>query len=157
MGDARRFDLFAKMVATQFPCYLERNIADVAGGKGYLQAALRQIGFRHVKSWDKRRGKAHRQAFYRYGHFHWKLAPDYDLVVAMHPDEATDHVVMYSASRHIPAIICPCCIKPDASTFWNGTYREWCQHLDKLASGMRTQWLTLPMQGRNDVLIMRNK
>ena len=42
MGDPRRFSLFADVIAANFPSNLP--VADVAGGKGYLQVALRQRG-----------------------------------------------------------------------------------------------------------------
>lgn len=42
MGDRRRFDLFAKMIMREFPA--ARRIADVAGGRGWIQVALRELG-----------------------------------------------------------------------------------------------------------------
>lgn len=82
MGDSSRFRRFANLIHATFP-NLSLRIADVAGGKGHLQAALRQLGYANVVSFDKRRGyaKRHRQKFYRYQHFDCrKLAGEFDLV-----------------------------------------------------------------------------
>ena len=47
MGDSHRFDLFAKLISTNFP-NRDKRIVDVAGGKGYLRAALFQLGYKNV-------------------------------------------------------------------------------------------------------------
>jgi hypothetical protein len=159
MGDPRRFDLFAKLIAKHIPT--SARIADVASGSGALQAALRQKGFRNVVSWDKRKRNAKTRAGYRYGYFNYENAPrDYDAVVAMHPDEATDHVILYAVKHRIPAIVCPCCVKPSACAYW-GDHNEhpWVEHLRQLArkGRMEVTETMLPMSGRNRVLIMEPK
>lgn len=156
MGDARRFDTFAKLIAKNIP--VTADIADVAGGKGYLQAALRQRGYKKVTSWDKRKRCATGRAGYRYGWFDHRTAPAYDAVVAMHPDEGTDEAIVYACKHRVPALVCPCCIKPSAEVYWgDGNYKDWCAHLTRLAvrGGMDVTWTTLPIQGRNDVMILR--
>jgi len=49
----------------------DRNlqVADVAGGKGYLQSELRQRGFRNIISFDKRKKMARGRKNYRYEWF----------------------------------------------------------------------------------------
>lgn len=156
MGDSRRFDLFAKLINKHIP--KTAKIVDVAGGKGYLQAALRQLGYTDITSWDKRHKYAANRKGYRYGYFNWQAKEKYDAVVAMHPDEGTDHAILYAGKNRVPAIVCPCCIKPDATVF-NGdhNFKTWCKHLEKLASknGLEVIWTRLKMQGRSDVLIIR--
>ena len=56
MGDSRRFDLMAKLIEKHIPKGF--TIGDIASGKGYLQAALRQRGYRNITSWDKRNKNA---------------------------------------------------------------------------------------------------
>ena len=51
MGDPRRFDLMARLVALR---QRPRRVVDVAGGRGGLQAALRRLGFKDVVSVDVR-------------------------------------------------------------------------------------------------------
>lgn len=154
MGDSHRFDLFAKMISCNFP-KKDARIVDVAGGKGYLKEALRQLGYNNVVTMDKNRKAAKKQSSknYKYGYFNYNIAEHFDCVCAMHPDEATDHAVMYAVQHHVPAFICPCCIKPDAVLF-NGVYKfnNWVEHLKKLAKGMEVQELYLRMGGRNLVL-----
>lgn len=156
MGDRRRFDLFASLIAERFP---ERRlyIADVASGKGALQAALRQRGYNAVTSWDRRKRNAKTRRGYRYGWFDYRSAPrDYDLVVAMHPDEATDQVIAYAAKHGKPFVVCPCCIKPTASTFWEQhCYAAWLDHLERFATedGLAVERVALPMDGRKVCLV----
>ncbi len=154
MGDKTRFCKFALMVQQYIP--LEARVVDVAGGKGYLQMALRQLGYRDVTSWDKRK-KYSRGRGYRYGWFSWNCQEPYDAVVAMHPDEGTDHALIYAARRGVPALVCPCCIRPSAENFWGQhKYGAWCQHLEKLVTdrGGGVSWLKLGMSGRNDVMLV---
>ena len=157
MGDSRRFQLFADLVSRNLPDRSLR-IADVAGGKGYLKAALHQLGYKNVVTWDKNRKAAKKQnhSGYKYGYFDYRTQEVYDCVVAMHPDEATDHAILYASIHHIPAFVCPCCIKPDAVLF-NEKYNFhlWVNHLKRLAKGMDIQELYLKMQGRNLVLVLK--
>lgn len=157
MGDARRFDEFAKLVERHLA--KDMKIVDVAAGKGYLRAAMYQRGYRNVTCWDKRPRCAKPRSGYRYGYFDYKTAPQYDAVVAMHPDEGTDQVVLYAVTRGILAIVCPCCAKPSASTFWGSksSYGDWTAHLEVLARkhGADVAWEKLPINGRNRVMIIR--
>jgi hypothetical protein len=155
MGDPRRFHLFAKMVQEYVPSTF--RIADVAGGKGYLQSALRQLGYTSIVSWDRRPRYAVGRSGYRYGWFDHRSAPEYDAIVAMHPDEGTDHAIMYAVERGVIAIVCPCCTRPHAVPYWgDANYAGWREHLWSLASRgvRRPEWRRLKMNGRNDVLIV---
>ena len=157
MGDSHRFDLFAKMVSNNFP---NRNarIIDVAGGKGFLKEALRQLGYINVITMDKNRRAAKKQTGknYKYGYFNYNTSEHFDCVCAMHPDEATDHAILYAVNHRVPAFVCPCCIKPDAVLFQgNYKFHNWVEHLKKLARGMDVQELYLRMSGRNLVLKLR--
>lgn len=158
MGDSRRFDLFAKMIAKQFPSRLYKSVADIAGGKGYLQHALRERGY-SVTTFDKRnRARKVGKMRYKRRYFSDKIEDEFDLLVGMHPDEATDVIIVEAAKREVPFLVCPCCVKPSAVTYWGKhSYKQWCQHLEKLAKklGYKTQWLMLPMNGKNKVLVGR--
>lgn len=156
MGDSRRFDLFGALCARNLNPSM--RIADVAAGKGLLRANLYQRGFKNVVSWDKRKRMARPRSGYRYGYFDYRSAPDYDAVVAMHPDEGTDHAIMYGVERRVPVIVCPCCVKPSANVYWGThTYQDWIHHLRLLAEHgrMEVTETALPMNGRSNVLILR--
>lgn len=156
MGDSRRFDLFAKLAERHLS--KELNIVDVASGKGYLQAALRQRGFKNIISWDKRKKNSSNRRGYRYGYFDYRCKEEYDALVALHPDEATDHSILYCGIRRIPGIICPCCVKPHAVSFFGSyNFQSWIKHLRSLAEkyNLSIQETVLPMDGRNFIMIMK--
>lgn len=158
MGDSRRFHVFGALIARNLDPAM--RIADVAAGKGYLRANLHERGFRHVESWDRRPREAKQRSGYRYAWFDFRTAPhEYDAVVAMHPDEGTDHAILYAGIRRVPAIICPCCARGSAVSYWGarGDYAEWMKHLVALAQThqLDVTHTALPMTGRNEVLILR--
>lgn len=155
MGDSRRFDEFAKFIMRRFdPCI---RIADVAGGKGALQTALRQRGYLSVTTYDKRRGRRHRPGRFEfhYRHFDAAVKESFDLLVGMHPDEATDHIIVEAGKRRVPFAICPCCVKPSAVPYWEKhSYDLWVAHLKRLAlkNNFRISDHYLSISGRNYVL-----
>ena len=152
MGDSRRFDLFAGFVKGKLRS--DVKVVDVAAGQGFLQLALKEKGFKNIVSFDKR--KKHCGGTRRYQWFDYRTPEKFDAVVAMHPDEGTDHAVMYAVTHNVPAFICPCCVKPDAVTYWQSScdFQAWCHHLEKLArdKGREVSWHQLKMQGRRDVM-----
>lgn len=155
MGDPRRFDLFARFIRTHVP--VSARIGDIAGGKGYLQGALRQYGFSHVHTYDKRKGRKHRPGRFEYTYrfFDQSVTDELDVLVGMHPDEATDAIITEAAARRIPFVLCPCCVKPHAVTYWgSGTFDAWVAHLHQVAesAGYRVTMDYLNMNGRNLVM-----
>lgn len=137
MGDCRRFDKFADLISQSIPSDLK--IADVAGGQGFLRCALAERGLTNVETWDKRSKR--KEGKQRYAYFNWETAPLYDAVVAMHPDEGTDHSILYAAKYGVPAFICPCCAKGSAVTYWGrNKYHDWVKHLLKLAEDRGLKW-----------------
>lgn len=153
MGDSARFRLMADAIEAGIP-KLSR-IADVAGGKGQLQAELYRRGYRNVVSWDTRRKYSGPRRIYRNGLFDYRSAPrDYDVVVGMHPDQATDHIVAYAVKHNVPFVVCPCCILPSAKPFEAVGFAAWIDHLASLASsgGLSVKRTALPMSGRNILL-----
>jgi len=159
MGDSRRFDLFAKVVANNFPPAKFRKVADVAGGKGYLGIALRERGYGQVTLFDKRRQHVRVKGIdFRYQYFGPGIKDDFDILVGMHPDEATDVIITEAARRKIPFAVCPCCVKPTAKPFFGQyTYTNWIEHLKRLAIqlGFKLMETVLPMNGKNIVLVGR--
>jgi len=148
-GDPRRFHFFAEYIAARIP--RSAHIVDVASGRGILQAALRERRFSHVTSWDRRRRSPYNRDGHRYDWFRHDTQESYDAVVAMHPDEGTDHAILYTGHHQISAIICPCCVRPSARPFWEpAKYHVWCAHLERMAQAVSLQvrWDRLPMNGR---------
>jgi len=159
MGDSRRFDLFAKVIRNNFPVDRYSIVADVAGGKGYLQTALRSYGY-EVITFDQRRKKQNKPGKFKYQYrwFNSTVNKEFDLLVGMHPDEATDVIIIEAARRNVPFVICPCCVKPCAEIYWGKhSYLDWIVHLKKLARrhGFSITESILKMNGKNIVLIGR--
>lgn len=159
MGDKHRFEIFAKFVATILP--KDARIADVAGGGGDLQKALRELGFTNVTSWDNRHIKARvRGMVYVRKYFDYtRVSPKhYDAIIGLHPDGGTDQIVMYAAMYNKTAIVCPCYVIPTATKFNGGDFDAWFAHLKRvaMARGKAVMERTLnTMKGRNAVLVIR--
>jgi hypothetical protein len=154
MGDPRRFDLFADFVDRNFT-KRDLQIADIASGNGKLHGALKHRGFSNITSWDKRKRNAGPRHMFKYGYFDYRNAPrGYEVVVGMHPDQASDHCVMYAAKHRVPFVICPCCVLPSAMPYQGYRYEHWLEHLERLAvnAKMRTVVTSLPMSGRNIII-----
>lgn len=90
MGDSKRFDLLAQYISHNFPVSKYKRVADVAGGQGTLQQELRKLSY-EVVTFDKRHKhvKSHKIQ-YKFKYFDSSIKEDFDLLVGMHPDEATD-------------------------------------------------------------------
>ena len=80
----------------------------------------------------------------------------FDLLVGMHPDEATDVIVSEAIKRNISFVVCPCCVKPTVFTYSSKhTGCSWFEYLKIRAEmcGFRTIEVVLGIQGENKVLI----
>jgi len=120
MGDPRRFDLFANFIVDNFPS--AKTVYDVAGGMGYLTMELTLRGVDSIVI-DPRRTSLHKKdrVICRRKSLDIKrvvslfpsssLKSDADLVVGMHPDEATIPIVRYAVENNLPFAIVPCCRK----------------------------------------------
>jgi hypothetical protein len=158
VGDPRRFDLFGKLIVEVFPSHQYKKVADIAGGKGYLQTNLRGHGY-DVTTYDERQGRRDRPGRfqYRYQLFGSHIKERYDLLVGMHPDEATDVIINEAAKRKIPFVVCPCCVKPTVlqSVFRDShNYTNWIIQLKALAerNGYEVREKKLRMMGKSLVL-----
>lgn len=136
MGDTRRFDRFGEFIRKNFPPDKYINIADIAGGKGYLQTNLRPYGY-NVTTFDKRKGRKNRPGRfqYQYRFFNSSIKEDFDLLVGMHPDEATDIIILEAGRRRVPYAVVPCCIKPTVIKIReNYNFTNWVKALKQLAT-----------------------
>lgn len=108
-GDANRFDVVAAFIYDRYGKSI-RYIADVAGGQGMLCRILRKKYNYECEVVDPRgwtlRGVPNRAT---------ELDPSetafYDLIVGLHPDEATRAVAQAALIR--PTVLIPCC------NFWS--------------------------------------
>lgn len=155
MGDDRRGDIFARWIVKNFP--KAKSILDVAGGKGQVARSLankkRQVHV--VDAYPRFAGRKHPLITYQAGWFDedTHIPTKIDLVVGMHPDEATGEIIRYAAKHRLPFAVVPCCTKGrDAANI--GKYEVWIKHLHHMARSSSYDvvvWM-LHMNGRNLVI-----
>jgi hypothetical protein len=162
MGDKRRFWAFADFVRRTFP--EATTVADVAGGRGILAFRLYELGMQPViidprdatfPRWIHRtlRKRAIRTGKRITIGRVQKRVQDvdlgaFDLVVALHPDEATEPALRAALSSGVDFAIVPCCVFP-----LDGIKRSrqaWVSYLASLAPGIQTTKLAI--SGANVVL-----
>ena len=108
-GDPSRFAVMANYINARYGRSI-RYIADVAGGQGLLARLLSkhynyECEVVDPRGWTLTGVTSERQEFDS------SLAAYYDLIVGLHPDEATRAVAQ--AARVRPAVLVPCC------NFWS--------------------------------------
>ncbi len=74
-----------------------------------------------------------------------------DLLLALHPDEATDAAFDWATRRGVAFAVVPCCVFADRFPR-DGLVRTYEQLLAYLTARYATQVAFLPLQGRNVVL-----
>jgi hypothetical protein len=108
-GSPERFDVIAEFINERYGNTV-RYIADVAGGQGMLTRILRKKYNYEAEVIDPR-GWALKNVPNRVEEFGQSMASYYDLIVGLHPDQATRAVAEAVLIR--PAIMVPCC------NFWS--------------------------------------
>ncbi len=112
-GDPKRFEAVADFIYATYGNKI-KYIADVAGGQGMLSRLLNKKYNYQAEVIDPRGytlvGVKSRKEIYTAD-----MAEYYDLIVGLHPDEATREVVLSAVKR--PIIIIPCC------NFWDRNKR----------------------------------
>ena len=156
MADNQRNKIFAAFIGKQFSNNHPKNILDVACGDGRLAVALSKVfPFAEIVGVDpKPRGNKRKIKFLR-GKFPERVKiKQYDLIVGMHPDEATWDIVKQSCYHRIPFSVVPCCLLHTPPFFQKGNMQTWVRFLYEYSNqhNMRTTHTTLPMNGANQVL-----
>lgn len=160
MGDKRRFELFADLIVAQIPA--GARIADVAAGQGQLTFALRRRGFSRIVPFEPepRRGGQVVRTGMLVRRFTPADAAGFDVLLGMHPDGATEALILGAAAHGATVFVVPCCTI-NATTVRGGTldYEGWVRHLRLLGEhrGLELQETDLPMSGRKLVLWGRGR
>ncbi len=161
MGDERRATVFAEFIARNFPAARFPRVADVAGGMGYLSVELRARGYvaTVVDPRPSAPCRRDRKALRRAG---VGLPPrlkrgiedcrldEFDLLVGMHPDQATEPLAKLAAQK--PVAVVPCC------NYWQGLENHGAESVADCVKrtwkqlGVRWRETLLPMNGKNLVL-----
>lgn len=108
-GDPGRFGVVAEYIFESYGSSI-KYIADVAGGQGMLTRILRKKYNYQAEVIDPR-GWALKGVPSRQEEFSPQMASYYDLIIGLHPDEATQAVVKSAGVR--PTLLIPCC------NFWD--------------------------------------
>ena len=128
-GDDSRFEEIAGFIYERYGNKI-KYIADVAGGQGLLAKALNKKYNYEAEVIDPRehqvKGVSNRQ-----GEYMRDMADYYDLIIGLHPDEATREVV--ESAHKKPVLLIPCC------NFWDRTRKlgakelvaDICAYLDE--------------------------
>ncbi len=108
-GDANRFEVVAAFIYERYGRSIQ-YIADVAGGRGMLSRIL-QKKYNYACEVIDPRGWTLKGVDNRQVELDPATAGYYDLIVGLHPDEATRAVAEAALVR--PAVLIPCC------NFWS--------------------------------------
>lgn len=108
-GDPNRFRILSDFIAERFGDSVQ-YIADVAGGQGMLSRIL-QKKYNYSAEVIDPRGWTLKGVRNQENEYSPSFAPYYDLIVGLHPDEATRAVAASALIR--PTILIPCC------NFWS--------------------------------------
>lgn len=164
-SERRRFHVFAQFIHETFPD--AKNVADVAGGVGILSYYLYELGHRptiidcrltRLTNYYRRRLRKRSLREGRDIQIRRLIKPvqeadlqEFDLVLALHPDQATEPAVRAAIKHGKSFAVVPCCVFPIDGV--KRSREEWLKHLSSLAPDVATA--TLPMDGANVVLYWR--
>lgn len=104
-GDPDRFQVLADYIATNYKGKID-TVADVAGGQGMLTKILRKKYNFDAEVIDTR-GYVLTGVHLRREEYKPEMADYYDLIIGLHPDQATRAVAESALVR--PTILIPCC------------------------------------------------
>jgi len=152
MGDPRRNDVFAAFIQRNFP--RAKSVLCVADGRGELAAALCTAGrrVRVIEAQPRCAVRAKRGFRYQQGQFTRSTPVPEDLVVGMHPDEATEAIILAAKAAGKPFAVVPCCHTPEhGGKACVATPGGWRNHLMALWPGALSTELR-GMAGRNVVI-----
>lgn len=123
MGDRKRSEVLAEFIRKNFPSAKYNKVLDVAGGQGNLALLLTKLGYSVIvvdprrTNLSKKERKEQRQKRLHFDRVRQKFTKEYegifDLIVGLHPDEATLPIMEWAALNKIAYVVVPCCIKHD--------------------------------------------
>ena len=155
MGDTHRNQHFASFIKKQFPKI--KSVLVVADGKGGLARELARQGLtvRVIEAkprfkWHDRYGIKYQRSWFTREH---KVTED--LIVGMHPDEATAEIIIAATASRKPWAVVPCCLKGEAA---KGVlcFKGWLNKLRSLARNQTVLEWQLPISGKNIVLFHKH-
>jgi hypothetical protein len=170
LGDNSRFIVFAEFIERNWPNV--RTIADIGGGSGLLSLELSKRGYeptvfepsrtntrasmRHAArrreiSLSGSQKVARSRLVVRNTRFCRSILSEYDLLIGLHPDEATEIIIRVAIEMGKPFAVVPCCVMP-----LNGRCmleNDWMRYLQDIDKDIRSAMLDC--SGKNTVLYRR--
>jgi hypothetical protein len=158
MGDDRRFEVFSKNVFYKYPPVKYPNLLIVADGNLELSKCFLRYGYNVTVFEPKPRLKNVSKSFLikirliKKWFTREEKLKDIDLIVGMHPDEATVEILHWAQVRDIHFAVVPCCIMGDIRYTLNcHKFKDWCDRLSRI-NKERTQREVLGINGKNVML-----
>jgi|ETNmetMinimDraft_23_1059889.scaffolds.fasta_scaffold03299_3 hypothetical protein len=162
VNDTRRFPAFANFIHETYPH--AKTVADVGGGHGNLSYYLRELGHdatiidTHEAHLPRKLQRALRKQSVKQGRLieiprvvgkvqDVDLRP-FDIIVGLHPDDATEHAVREAIKLGKDFAIVPCCVFPIDGV--KRTQENWRDYLASLSTDICSAML--PIDGANIVL-----
>jgi hypothetical protein len=147
MGDARRIKLMTDFIKRNYPRV--KKVLCVADGKGELGMSLQKVGY-DVTVIDPVVKRDCRVPFIRNFFTDDFDAEGFELLIGMHPDEATVPIIRVAKKYNIKFAVVPCCIVgPESEKISN--YFNWLARLREIA-GHNVRETELPMVGMKRIL-----
>lgn len=149
MGDSNRNVVFAQFIQRQFR--KAKSVLVVGDGRGELARKLANKGFsvRVIEARPRFEGREHKKIDYREGWFSRDTLILEDVVVGMHPDEATAEIIIAAERQKKGWAVVPCCLR-GLEARGVQDFAGWLKKLAMLGTGCRKT--CLPMTGKNVVL-----
>lgn len=150
--------MVARFVARRFPRPETTTVLDVAGSTGVLGYHLAEHGYTVTvidprrKAVRRRYRKAAQKAGFisrlRYERRPLRADDAADLLVGLHPDEATEDIVRQAVRLRVGFVVVPCCVLPRDGV--RRSFENWCDYLAGLVGpGYEVHREHLPMEGAN--------
>lgn len=150
MGDPRRFDVFARNLYYKFPPDKYRNVLVVADGNLELSKRLVTYGYSVTAVEPKPRLKNVSNMFLKKIRLikRWFTREDtikgINLVIGMHPDEATVEILHYAKINEVAFAVVPCCILGDIHyTVHCHKHKDWIDRLKRINRNSVTEVLNI--------------
>lgn len=149
MGDSNRIKIMTDFVKRNYPKPRIQKILCIADGKGELGESLHNAGY-DVTVIDPVVKKSCKVRFIRNFFTDDFNAEDFDLLIGMHPDEATVPIIRVAKKFGKKFAVVPCCIVgPESENV--GSYFNWLNKLRKIA-GPNLRETDLQMFGMKRIL-----
>jgi len=153
MGDTRRHEIFTRFINRTFPW--AKEVLIIADGKAQIARKLadRGIKVRVIEADSRYAGQPHPLVTYEEGWFDRDTPVHEQLIIGMHPDEATAEIILAANKNGIPFAVVPCCVLGREAEGVRKNFFAWVKKLKRLAGECHEKELN--MGGKNLVLYRR--